>query len=90
MTMLSVTRHKWRGESSPLGQSCSGSGLGNQSSLHELITRYLTDMLHERRGRGGGGEGRGGKEEVTTETIHFRCSYARLCIEEVTQNRDHL
>ena len=40
--------------SSPLGQSSSGSGLGNQSSLHQLLTRDLTDMLNEGEGRGRG------------------------------------
>ena len=49
--------HKQRIESSPLGQSGSGSGLGNQSSLHKLLTRDLTDMLNE--GEGNGREGGG-------------------------------
>ena len=48
--------HKQRIESSPLRQSGSGYGLGNQSSLQELLMRRLTDMLHKGEGEG---EGRG-------------------------------
>ena len=46
--------HKQRIESSPLRQSGSGSGLGNQSSLQDLPTRGLTDMLNEGEGEGEG------------------------------------
>ena len=54
----------WNGkgiESSPLGQSRSVSGIGNQGPLHELLSRDLTDMLNK--GGGGEREGRGGKWE---------------------------
>ena len=46
--------HKQRIESSSLRQSSSGSGLGNQSSLQDLPTRGLTDMLNEGEGEGEG------------------------------------
>ena len=74
--------HKQRIVSSPLGQSSSGSGLGNQSSLHKLLTRDLTDMLNEGEGEGEGewkreGEGEGIIETAYTQTqlhiLMYKC-----------------
>ena len=60
--------HKQRIELSPLRQSGSGSGLGNQSSLHKLLTRDLTDILNEGEGKGRGGVYRGIIETAHTQT----------------------
>ena len=76
--------HKQRIELSPLGQSSSGSGLGNQSSLHKLLTRDLTDMLNEGEGKG---RGRGG-ELLKLPTLRHNYTYS--CIRVVPHTHSHL